>query len=437
MMTNQENRQNLPETLQLRGSDHPGMVLVSAHLTSNNYLNWNFGVKRALCAKLKLNFIDNTSVKPSIDHPHFEQWIRVDNMITTWILNSISKDIVKAFMYVKTSRNLWLDIEQCYVMDPIPSINKAYSMVQSVEKQKQVHMELSEATKNTALHVKDGLQYNKKSSPEWYKDLVDKRKKDTGPPRVLQLKQEHRNSRWAFKLKLNLDSSIQRYKARLVANGYNQIEGVDYFDNFSLVAKSITVRIFLAFAVSQSWPLLQLDINNAFLHGKLDEDVYMDLPEGFIGAQSRQVFTIKDIGQEKYFLGLDLTCSSDGIHVTQHKYLQDILVDTSMLVAKPAPTPFPSSLKLVLEEGSILSDPSRYNRLISCLLYLGFTRPDISFVVQQLSQFLQAPCTSHWNDALHVLRYLKDTPCTGFCFFFQLTQCAAYSDVSWASCLDS
>ncbi|KAL0387774.1 UNVERIFIED_CONTAM: Retrovirus-related Pol polyprotein from transposon RE1 [Sesamum radiatum] len=80
-----------------------------------------------------------------------------------------------------------------------------------------------------------------------------------------------------------------------------------------------------------------------------------------------QLFTIKDLGQAKYFLGLELAHLSHGIHITQLKYLQDILVDTSMVIAKPAPTQFLSSLKLVLEEGALLSDPSRYRKLIGRL----------------------------------------------------------------------
>ncbi|KAL2235965.1 UNVERIFIED_CONTAM: hypothetical protein Sindi_1328700, partial [Sesamum indicum] len=70
----------LPERLQLHGSDHPGMVLVSAPLTEKNYLNWSFGIKLAFRAKMKLWFIDGTSVKPDTSDPHFEQWIRADSM---------------------------------------------------------------------------------------------------------------------------------------------------------------------------------------------------------------------------------------------------------------------------------------------------------------------------------------------------------------------
>ncbi|KAL2236198.1 UNVERIFIED_CONTAM: hypothetical protein Sindi_1352000 [Sesamum indicum] len=83
----------LPEKLQLHGSDHLGMVLVSAPLIGNNYLNWSSRIKRVFRAKMKLGFIDGTSEKPLPTDPFFEQWIRVDSMVTTWILNSMSKDI--------------------------------------------------------------------------------------------------------------------------------------------------------------------------------------------------------------------------------------------------------------------------------------------------------------------------------------------------------
>ncbi|KAL0406637.1 UNVERIFIED_CONTAM: Retrovirus-related Pol polyprotein from transposon RE1 [Sesamum latifolium] len=99
-------------------------------------------------------------------------------------------------------------------------------------------------------------------------------------------------SKWVFKVKLKPDGSVDRYKARLVAKGYNQVEGVDYIDRFSPVAKAITMRIFLDVASSYNWPLHQIDINNIFLHGYLDEDIYMHAPDGY-EVQSGMVCKLK------------------------------------------------------------------------------------------------------------------------------------------------
>lgn len=89
-------------------------------------------------------------------------------------------------------------------------------------------------------------------------------------------------NKWIFRIKRGADGSIQRYKARLVTKGYHQHPSVDFFETFSLVAKSSTIRVVLGVAISKQWAIRQLDFNNAFLNGRLDEEVYMTQSPGYV-----------------------------------------------------------------------------------------------------------------------------------------------------------
>lgn len=96
-----------------------------------------------------------------------------------------------------------------------------------------------------------------------------------------------------YKLKLNADGTVERCKARLVAKGYTQEYGIDYNEVFSIVANVVTIRVFITIATAYSWSLHQLDINNAFVHGFLSDDIYMTPPQGLLGAKRGQVCKLK------------------------------------------------------------------------------------------------------------------------------------------------
>ena len=127
-------------------------------------------------------------------------------------------------------------------------------------------------------------------------------------------------------------------------------------------------------------------------------------------------FEIKDLGTLRYFLSMKVARSSKGIFVSQRKYTLDLLKETGMLGCKPSNTPMDPFNKIGSKEDMVAVDKGRYQRLVGRLIYLSHTRPDISFAVSMVSQFMNNPTEEHQEAVYRILRYLKMTPGKGLFF---------------------
>ncbi|XP_074266172.1 uncharacterized protein LOC141588638 [Silene latifolia] len=323
-------------------------------------------------------------------------------------------------------------------------------------------------------------------------------------------------SKWVYKIKYNADGSIERYKARLVVMGNRQIEGVDFQETFAPTIKMVTVRTLLTIAAAKKWVIHQMDVHNAFLHGDLNEEVYMKPPPGFntstdgkvcrlrkslyglrqaprcwyaklataltsygfkqcpydhflfsISTNDTEVhvlvyvddlvicgnktamidqfkaylskcFHMKDLGPLKYFLGLEIARNNTGLFISQRKYALDILTEAGLIGSKPNNIPMEPNHHLASTKSPPLTDPQPYRRLVGRLVYLTITRPELTYSVHILAQFMHAPRVDHWQAALQVVRYLKSSPGQGILLRSDNDlRLHAYCDSDYATCPNS
>lgn len=150
-------------------------------------------------------------------------------------------------------------------------------------------------------------------------------------------------------------------------------------------------------------------------------------------------FALKDLGDLHYFLGIEVRRSADTLILSQERYALDVLARAGMKNCKPVDTPLPTSTKLSLEEGERLGpdDATKYKSLVGALQYLTLTRPDISYSVNKVCQFLHAPTTSHMSAVKRILRFVRGTCNSGMKFSkSDSTLVSAFSDADWAGCID-
>ena len=147
---------------------------------------------------------------------------------------------------------------------------------------------------------------------------------------------------------------------------------------------------------------------------------------------------MKDLGPPKYFLRIEVSRSKMGIFLSQRKYTLDLLHETGMSGCQPIDTPMEEGLKLQLEPNQTPIKKGRYQRLVGRLMYLAHKRPDLTYAVSVVSQYMHNPGEQHMNAVMRILRYLKGAPGRGI-LFKKNSKCESidtYTDADWAGSVD-
>ncbi|GJW47435.1 putative ribonuclease H-like domain-containing protein [Tanacetum coccineum] len=273
-------------------------------------------------------------------------------------------------------------------------------------------------------------------------------------------------TKWILKNKRDARGIVVRNKARLVAQGHRQEEGIDYDEVFAPVARIEAIRLFLAFASYMGFMVYQMDVKSAFLYGSIDEEVYVTQPKGFVDPQypkkvykvvkalyglsikhaktctkeyilvqvyvddiifgstkkawcddfealMKGEFEMSAMGELIFFLGLQVQQRPDGIFIGQDKYVQEILKKFDLESVRTATTPYEAPKPKSKNEPDNPVNVHLYRSMIGSLMYLTASRPDIMFAVSACSRNQVTPTTSNLEAVKKIFKYLKGQPKLG------------------------
>nr|GEW86777.1 retrovirus-related Pol polyprotein from transposon TNT 1-94 [Tanacetum cinerariifolium]GEW95370.1 retrovirus-related Pol polyprotein from transposon TNT 1-94 [Tanacetum cinerariifolium] len=273
------------------------------------------------------------------------------------------------------------------------------------------------------------------------------------------------STKWIYRNKKDERGIIVRNKARLVAQGYTQEEGIDYNEVFAPVARIEAIRLFLAYVSFKDFRVYQMDVKSALLYGKIKEEIYVYQPLGFedpefsnkvykrgqidktlfikrfkgdillvyvyvddiiFGSTRKELctefeklmhkkFQMSSMGELTFFLGLQVAQTNDGIFISQDKYVDEILKKFGFSTMKIASTPMETSKPLIKDAEAGDVDVHLYRSMIGSLMYLTSSRLDIMFVVCACARFQVTPKVSHLHAVKRIFRYLKEYVAAASC----------------------
>ncbi|GKC64103.1 retrovirus-related pol polyprotein from transposon TNT 1-94 [Tanacetum coccineum] len=300
--------------------------------------------------------------------------------------------------------------------------------------------------------------------------------------------------KWIYKVKLDELGGILKNKARLVARGYRQEEGIDFEESFAPVARLEAIRIFLAFAAHMNMVVYQMDVKTAFLNGNLREEVYVSQPDGFVDPDKpnyvyklkKDLYGLKQAPRAWYdMLSLNLI-SNDflkglldptlficregkellrvqiyvddiifaastpelcdlfakiiprGIFISQSKYALESLKKYGFKSCDPVDTPMVEKSKLDEDKEGKAVDPSHYRGMIGTLLYLTASRPDLQFAICMCARYQARPTEKYLNAVKRIFRYLKGTVHRGLWYSKDSSiVLTTFADADHAGCQDT
>ncbi|GKA45700.1 retrovirus-related pol polyprotein from transposon TNT 1-94, partial [Tanacetum coccineum] len=245
--------------------------------------------------------------------------------------------------------------------------------------------------------------------------------------------------KWIYKVKFDELGGILKNKARLVARGYHQEEGIDFEESFASVAILEAIRIFRAFAAHMNMVVYQMDVKTAFLNGNLREEVYVSQPDGFVDPNNpnhvyklkKALYGLKQAPRAWYDMLSSFLISQDfskGLVdptmfirkegkelLLEQVYVDDIIFAASTpelcdLFAKIIlDTPMVEKSKLDEDKEGKAVDPSHYHGMIGTLLYLTASRPDLQFAICMCARYQARPTKKHLHAVKRIFQYPKGT----------------------------
>ncbi|GJU60842.1 putative ribonuclease H-like domain-containing protein [Tanacetum coccineum] len=300
-------------------------------------------------------------------------------------------------------------------------------------------------------------------------------------------------TKWVFRNKKDERGIMIRNKARLVAQGYTQEEGIDYDEFFAPIARIEAIRLFLAYASFKDFVVYQMDVKSDFLYGKIKEEVYVCQPPGFEdpdfpdrvykvekalyglhqtlrawyetlstylldnefqrGKIDKTIFIkrykeravqcieklmheksqMSSMGELTFFLGLQVQQKKDAIFISQDKYVDEILKKFGFTEVKTTSTPIETQKPLLKDENGKEVDVYIYRSMIGSLMYLTSSKPNIMFTMCACARYQVNPKVSHLHAIKRIFRYLKGQPKLGLWYLkYYLFDLVAYTDYDYA-----